>query len=586
MQHFDWGKRRYGWCSMLSLYLCDKNPWSSIKIPQITRAIVGEKFTKRKKSLLKNSLLQKKPDLLTMQKPLNLVRWYSKKFSLKRTVPSTTKLSSSGDTSRSIHPNSPARTRFAPSPTGYLHLGSLRTALYNYLLAKNTGGQFLLRLEDTDQTRLVPGAEQNIYETLKWCGLKIDEGPVEGGPYGPYRQSDRMDIYKKYAQILIDKGLAYYCSCSKERLLSLRESATKLKPPTTVTYDRKCYYDATPVESHSVIRFKSPDVYEEFTDLLHGKLNLQPQYNYNDRRYDDIVIMKSDGLPTYHFANVVDDHLMKITHVIRGEEWLPSTPKHIALYRAFGWEPPSYVHIPLLTSLSDKKLSKRSGDIGILSMKENGILPESIVNFVSLFGWSPPRDTPGVKVEETMTLEEIVKSFSLENLTKGNAKVNDSKLFFFNKFHLGERIKNPQKLDQLVDEYFPQFDEFTHGKYDKPYLKKLVTTVGPSLSNINELRSVCSYLLFDVDYSTIKPPSAASALIISKLNDLPFDTFNENVKAIMKEIPDISKKDIFQATRFALAGNVAGLTIPVLIDLLGEKEYRNRLQKSINYINQ
>lgn len=510
---------------------------------------------------------------------LSFIRSYSsKKFSLKG------KLKSSNV--KSIQPTTPARTRFAPSPTGYLHLGSLRTALYNFLLAKNTGGQFLLRLEDTDQKRLVKDAEQNIYDSLKWCGLEIDEGPNEGGSYGPYRQSDRTEIYRKYVDKLIESGHAYYCTCSKDRLNDLRESATKLKPPTTVTYDRKCFHDhhhASEIHER-IVRFKSPDIYSPFTDLIHGDMDLQPQYNNQDRRYDDFVIMKSDGLPTYHFANVVDDHLMKISHVIRGEEWLSSTPKHIALYKAFDWTPPSYIHIPLLTSLEDKKLSKRSGDIGVLSLKAKGILPEALTNFCALFGWSPARISPGVSTSEVMTLQDLVDKFSLDSLTKGNAKVNDNKLYFFNKHHLMNRINNDESLDELVDEYFPSFQSFTNGSFDKTYLKKLILTLGPSLNSINDIELVHGYIFKNIDHSKLdknQVPSNAKE-ILTRMSQLDSSKFNANVETILSEFPEFKKKEIFQSIRFALSGGVSGVTIPILIDLLGDQEYKSRLQNALN----
>lgn len=508
---------------------------------------------------------------------IRLVRAYSTKFSLKS---GSKTISKAQECVQSIHPTTPARTRFAPSPTGYLHLGSLRTALYNYLLAKNTGGQFLLRLEDTDQNRLVEDAEQNIYDSLKWCNIEIDEGPNEGGEFGPYRQSDRTEIYNKYIQILLDKGLAYYCTCSKERLHNLRESASLLKPPTTVTYDRKCLSQANAPHAQSIIRFKSPEKYESFHDLVHGTMNLQPQVNYSDRRYDDIVLMKSDGLPTYHFANVVDDHLMKITHVIRGEEWLPSTPKHIALYRAFGWGPPKFAHIPLLTSLEDKKLSKRQGDIGILSMREKGILPESIINFVALFGWSPPRETPGVSSSESMTMDQLISSFSLDHLTKGNAKVNDSKLYHFNKFHLGEAVKSPKRLAALTEEHFPTFLQET-GINDKELLRKILQYLGPSLTNLNEIESIHSYIYSPPQYSS--PVPKQTELILPQLLCLPAEDFNQNVKVIMDN-SDLSKKQVFQAVRFALSGGISGLSLPLLIELLGATEYKKRLQSAIDFI--
>ncbi|CAK7896420.1 glutamate--tRNA ligase, mitochondrial [[Candida] anglica] len=483
----------------------------------------------------------------------------------------------------SVHPTTPARTRFAPSPTGYLHLGSLRTALYNYLLAKNTNGTFILRLEDTDQKRLIVDAEQNIYDSLKWCGLKIDEGPMEGGPYGPYRQSDRREIYQKYAQILLDSGHAYKCYCSKDRLASLRESAMKLKPPTTVTYDRYCANGAHDHEVDAVptIRFKSPDVYEPIEDLTHGVLNLQPQYNTSDRRFDDFVIMKADGLPTYHFANIVDDHLMKITHVIRGEEWLSSTPKHVALYKAFGWVPPKFVHIPLLTSLSDKKLSKRSGDIGIWSLKNKGILPEALTNFCALFGWSPAR-TPGVSATEVMKLEELVQKFSLDNLTKGNAKVDDAKLHFFNKSHLQLRLQDERSFQEIVDLNLSQYQKL-YPNLTEEYFKNVLSSVGPSISSINELDQH-KYLFEEIDYSSIdtkKLPAEAKEVLqaFTELDDSI--TFEDGVKEVITEVPGLKKKDIFKTLRYAYAGGASGLTIPLLVELLGKEKATLRLQKAL-----
>jgi glutamyl-tRNA synthetase len=444
------------------------------------------------------------------------------------------------------------------------------------LLAKSTGGQFLLRLEDTDQKRLVEGAEENIYRSLKWCGIEVDEGPQQGGPYGPYRQSDRTSIYQQYAEKLIQLGHAYRCSCSQQRLLSLRESAAALKPPTTVTYDRKCLHN--PLENGDIIRFKSPPVYEPFDDILHGHLNLQPQYNSNDRRYDDFVILKSDGLPTYHFANVVDDHLMRITHVIRGEEWLPSTPKHIALYRAFGWDPPQFTHIPLLTSMADKKLSKRSGDIGVFSYKERGILPAALVNFVALLGWSPPRDTPGVSVDETMDLSQLVEKFSLDHLTKGNVKVNESKLYFFNKQHLQQRISSD--CDLVATEYFSVFDAATGHNFDITYLKKILVVLGPSLQSLDEITSNHAYLFTDdgIDFTKGTPTSKKIVLRFLELWALPFA---ESTTQICEEL-NVKKKDVFQSLRTALAGGAPGLTIPLLVDVLGDDTAVKRLKKFVN----
>ncbi|ODQ79185.1 hypothetical protein BABINDRAFT_162227 [Babjeviella inositovora NRRL Y-12698] len=499
---------------------------------------------------------------------------------------------------RSVHPTSPARTRFAPSPTGHLHLGSLRTALYNYLLAKSTGGEFLLRLEDTDQKRLVPGAEKNIYESLEWCGLEVTEGPMtKAQPYGPYRQSDRADIYRQYSSKLLDSGHAYRCFCPKERLDSLRESAAKIQPPTNASYDRHCSHilaeasRARAEKESFTIRLKAPEVYPPFEDLLHGKLNLQPQVNLNDRRYDDPVLVKSDGLPTYHLANVIDDSLMKITHVVRGEEWLPSTPKHIAIYSALGWKPPQFVHIPLLTSTADKKLSKRSGDTGVWTMKQRGVLPEALVNFAALFGWAPVKaSAKGVSVSEILSLEEMAKVFSLDDLTKGNAKVDDKKLNFFNKYYLGCRLKNPTQLLVLVEEYFAEYLKL-YPNFTKAKFSTVLAKAGPSLTFVPELKGH-AYLFTEPD---LAGPEAIEFLqkhdILTVLRVLTllvkyncFNDFNSAVAEVLEKDGSVNKKYVFESFRYAVSGSIPGVKIPHLMEIMGEETVNQRLTAAIRML--
>ncbi|KAL4944175.1 hypothetical protein BDV06DRAFT_188014 [Aspergillus oleicola] len=339
-------------------------------------------------------------------------------------------------------PKFPARTRFAPSPTGYLHLGSLRTALFNYLLAKRTGGQFLLRIEDTDQARTIPGAEQRLYDDLNWAGLHWDEGPVVGGAFGPYRQSERTNIYRKHTHDLIHDGHAYRCFCSKERLdtLARHRSESGLAPG----YDRTCTElsaeeseeRAAKGESH-VVRLKV-DKYPDYKDLVYGttgknrsskKLELLEGADILGRVYDDPILLKSDGHPTYHLANVVDDHLMEISHVIRGTEWMASTPLHVALYNAFGWTPPSFAHVPLLVEPSGEKLSKRNRDIDLAHFRDKqGIFPASLLNFAALLGWSHTGKS------DIFSLEELEKIFTLK-ITRGNTVVAFEKLWFLQKAH-------------------------------------------------------------------------------------------------------------------------------------------------------
>ncbi|KAK7203721.1 tRNA synthetases class I, catalytic domain-containing protein [Myxozyma melibiosi] len=512
------------------------------------------------------------------------------------------------------HPTTPARTRFAPSPTGFVHLGSLRTALYNFLLARATGGQFLLRIEDTDQTRKKDGAEDDIYEALRWAGVEWDEGPEVGGECGPYRQSERLGIYKEYAEKLLESGHAYRCFCTKDRLDKLRDSAQKMKPPSMATYDRYCYHidhetSAAKAASNEpfTIRLKAPESYPVMKDLLHGELDLQVQSNYSDPRYDDPVLFKTDGFPTYHLANVVDDHLMRITHVIRGEEWLPSTPKHLALYNAFGWTPPEFIHIPLLTSLEDKKLSKRTGDVGIKAYKENGILPEALVNFVALYGWSPPlgaqengtnkkKKREATAMGEIMTMKDLIANFNLNGLTKGNAKVSESKLEFFNSYFLRTRIEDPEKRRELALEIQPalisKFSDIStkkqhKHKFEVEYIEKVLTVFKGSLKTLPELPNVASYAFTDL-------PSYGSKEGMDYISDLSITREGDDAVKFLQEfavwwtraenVPSVEEIDakikffaresgykpttVFHALRFAIAGSVPGAPLPLLVDLL------------------
>lgn len=335
--------------------------------------------------------------------------------------------------------NPEIRTRFAPSPTGEVHVGSVRTALYSYLFAKRQGGKFLLRLEDTDRNRLVPGAAENLIKVFDKLGLKADEGIgfdykkneiTERGSMGPYVQSKRLTIYKHHVQKLIASGHAYPCFCSSERLEEMRkrQQAQKLAP----RYDGFCRA-LNPKEAETkiaagekfVIRFKTPtEGLSEFNDLVYGKIKVQ------NETLDDFVLVKSDGYPTYHFANVVDDHLMQISHVIRGEEWLPSTPKHILLYQAFGWQAPAFAHLPLLLNANKSKLSKRQGDVSTQSFLDQGYLPEALLNFLLLLGWNPKTE------EEIFSLDAMVQRFNLAGINKYGAVFNLEKLDWMNGVYL------------------------------------------------------------------------------------------------------------------------------------------------------
>jgi glutamyl-tRNA synthetase len=350
-------------------------------------------------------------------------------------------------------PDTPARTRFAPSPTGDLHLGSLRTALFNYLLARRTKGEFLLRLEDTDQKRTVPGAEERLYEDLQWAGLQWDEGPLVGGPYGPYRQSERTRLYQEHVKPLLQSGKAYRCFCSSERIKSFHEARHTAGLP--LGYDRKCAHippaeaedRAHKGESH-VIRFLVPKEYPKYHDLIYGPSghgsNKTRSLLIDSPVYDDPILLKSDSHPTYHFANIIDDHLMKITHVIRGSEWLTSTPLHIALYQALNLTPPSYAHVPLLVSPSGAKLSKRETSTSLSHFRAQGTLPAALTNFTALLGWSHQGRS------DVMDLFELSQTFDLK-LTKGNTIVAFDKLNFLQDKHARRVISaEGEPLEQMI----------------------------------------------------------------------------------------------------------------------------------------
>lgn len=355
------------------------------------------------------------------------------------------------------------RTRFAPSPTGYLHIGGLRTALYNYLFAKKQQGTFVLRIEDTDQKRFIEGATEHLIETLKKVGLDYDEGTDKEGSCGPYIQSQRTEIYRKYCQELVDKHAAYHCFCTPERLEEMRTiQAQQKKAP---MYDRACL-NLTPEQIDQkktegipfVIRQLIPHNEKiSFNDLIRGDVN------FDTATIDDQVLMKSDNFPTYHLANVIDDHLMEITHVIRGEEWLPSTPKHLLLYRAFGWAPPNFAHIPLLLNKDKSKLSKRQGDVSVESYLEKGYSPEAILNFIALLGWHPGDGAE----EEIFTLEDLIEKFSLERVHKAGAIFDLEKLNWFN-FHWA-KTKHFDLLEDLAEQLDPAFQMETNQKGEKVF---------------------------------------------------------------------------------------------------------------------
>ena len=383
------------------------------------------------------------------------------------------------------------RTRFAPSPTGFMHVGNLRTALYEYLIAKSMGGTFILRIEDTDQERFVEGATDIIYNTLKTAGLKHDEGPDIGGPYGPYVQSERMKLYKPYAEQLVSEGKAYYCFCTKERLDSLR---TQAAGPETAGYDRHCR-DLSADEIHEKLAAGIPYVIRQrmpltgmttFSDCVYGDITVP------NKDLEDQVLIKTDGFPTYNFANIIDDHLMNITHVVRGSEYLSSAPKYNLLYEAFGWTIPVYVHLPLIQGRGAdgtvSKLSKRHGATSFEDLIGAGYLTEAIINYIALLGWCPKEDT-----RELFTLDELAKAFSIDGISKSPAIFDYDKLEWFN----GEYIR-AMSPEEFLSHALPIYEDLLPGRAD---VYSLMTEIlQPRITRFSQIEEKLSFLKALPDY--------------------------------------------------------------------------------------
>lgn len=381
------------------------------------------------------------------------------------------------------------RTRYAPSPTGKMHVGNLRSALYEFLIAKHAGGDFMLRIEDTDQERYVEGAVDIIYRTMKEAGLEHDEGPDKDGGVGPYVQSERQaaGIYMKYAKELIEKGEAYYCFCDKERLESLK---TEVAGKEIVVYDKHCLHlSKEEVEAKLaagvpfVIRQNNPTTgTTTFHDDIYGDITV------DNAELDDMILIKSDGYPTYNFANVVDDHLMGITHVVRGNEYLSSSPKYNRLYEAFGWEVPVYVHCPLITDEEHKKLSKRCGHSSFEDLLEQGFLPEAIINFVALLGWSPEED------REIYSLEELIRAFDYHHISKAPSVFDYTKLKWMN----GEYIK-AMDFDKFYEMALPHLKKVITKDYD---LKKIAAMVKTRIEVFPEIEDMVDFFEAVPEYDT------------------------------------------------------------------------------------
>ncbi|WP_306811064.1 glutamate--tRNA ligase [Irregularibacter muris] len=484
------------------------------------------------------------------------------------------------------------RVRFAPSPTGYLHIGGLRTALYNYLFAKKNNGTMVLRIEDTDQNRLVEGAIEGLIQSMNWAEVYHEEGPfiqegriIQKGENGPYIQSERLPIYKEYIQKLLDNGWAYYCFCSKERLDKVRDEQ-KAKGD-IARYDGHCRnlsqeeIEAKLKEGQPyVIRLKLPENrLVTFDDIVRGHIEV----NTND--LDDQVLIKSDGYPTYHFAVIVDDYLMGITHIIRGEEWLPSTPKHVLLYEAFGWDAPQFVHLPNILNQDRKKLSKRQGDVAVEDFMKKGYLPEALVNFIALLGWSPGNE------EEIFSIEELGQLFDLERVNKSGAVFDVSKLNWMNAHYIREA--SVERITKLSIPYLLETGYIQEEDLEKRYewIEMMVESIKDKVSYLSQIPEQAA--LFFKDEISLEDQECHDILQGEQIPKL-ITVFREKIqktenldptiaKGIFKEIQKeegIKGKNLFMPVRIMLTGQMHGPDLMKIITVLGEK----RIVERLNYV--
>lgn len=477
------------------------------------------------------------------------------------------------------------RTRFAPSPTGYMHIGNLRTALYEYLIAKSQGGKFILRIEDTDQERQVEGAVDVIYNTLRMTGLKHDEGPDIGGDYGPYVQSERMGMYMDYAKELVEKGEAYYCFCTKERLESLKES--NAEGAAFAKYDRHCLgLSKEEVQAKLdagepfVIRQKMPDSgTTTFSDVVYGDITVE------NTELDDQILMKADGFPTYNFANVVDDHLMHITHVVRGSEYLSSTPKYNLLYKAFGWEPPVYVHLPAVMRDAHHKLSKRHGDKSFEDLVREGYVVEAIVNYIALLGWSPSG------TQEIFSLKELEENFDMAGLSKSPAIFDIKKLTWMNSEYL--KAMDFDKFYALAE---PKLKEALDGT--DLDLKKIAALLQKRLETLNDIPGLVEFFKTLPEYGTelythkkmktndeIALSSLEAALpVLENLEDWNTTSIHDALMALVGEL-GIKNGQLLWPVRTALSGEPTSPGGAMeLADILGKEESLCRIRKGIELL--
>ena len=469
------------------------------------------------------------------------------------------------------------RTRFAPSPTGYMHIGNLRTAIFEYLLAKKYNGSFILRIEDTDQERQVDGAIEFIYKTLNLCGFKIDEGPMNDKGYGPYIQSERKEIYKKYALKLVEMGKAYYCFCTEDELEEMRKKAEMRKKP--FHYDGRCSRLSKEKIKENlannvpyVIRQKMPKTgVTEVDDIVYGKVKI------DNSILDDQILLKSDGFPTYNFANVIDDHLMEITHVIRGKEYLDQTAKYNLLYEAFGWEKPIYAHVAMVLGEDGNKLSKRNGDASFMDLYNVGYLPDAIVNYLCLLGWSPSIN------QEVFTLDELIKNFDENRISKSSSQYDIMKLRWFNAQYI-KKMPDDEYLE-WVKQYFKR--DVSNKSID--WINKLLLIYKNHLNYGEEINELTEHFFIDkIELNTEAKEFMESDSIIDdviksfkdevlNINEWNIENINNAINNVKNNI-GVKGKLLYMPIRIKASGFMHGPELADTLYLIGKDVIVERLK--------
>lgn len=470
------------------------------------------------------------------------------------------------------------KTRIAPSPTGDFHIGSMRTLLYNYALAKKSKGSFILRIEDTDRERLVEGAAERLQQVIKDYGLGWDEGPDVGGPNAPYIQSQRLHLYKKYAMELVEKGYAYRCFCTKERLDEVRKTQQDAHLPTT-KYDRQCL-GLTPLRVKKnlenglphVIRLKVPsDRIIFYDDLFLGRVS----FPSND--VEDQILLKSDGFPTYHLAVVVDDHLMEITHILRGSEWLASTPKHVLLYEFLGWEMPKTGHLPGLKEVgANKKMSKRFGDVTALEFLKNGYLPEALLNFLMLLGWNPGTE------REVFSLDEFVDEFSLERIHKTDLVAFDrDKLLWMNGYYI-RQLSNEALYGKLVEWAKKWGVDLGAGEADRDYIIKALNLIKDRMKTLADFVSQSKYFFTDPQVE-VKESGVLKSVgeVVGQTEPWTKEVLDKKLRDFIAE-KNYNTKEVFGALRLAVTGEEATPPLADLLEVLGKDTVLRRIRAALS----